>query len=265
MIWFSRTFIPDVATTTQSSPFTGNSSSRKVYFQLHYTTKTFTRAQPLTSEWLPSILSHPPHYTRRFRAQNEGITPGHNMAQFFSPWGFTLRNVWSFKALHPSYSTRSFWKGLSVSNWSLFYQYPFLSLRLPCFLPLLWTHAVVCACTYKHANPRMLHSRLIHIHPLADWFCFQCKLLSTGQTLGVTGASKRPRSWTSKSNRPEQGGWFVMAYSALGRTLSHPLYVCFLLLMLDSQGCDSWLLHFKCLTFLGSLFLHIHIPQLTGC
>lgn len=119
MIRFSRAFILNVARTTQSSPFTGNSSSRKVYFQLNYTAKTFTRAQPLTSEWLPSILSHPPHYTRRFRAQNEGITQGDNMAQFLSPWGFTLRNVWSFKALHPSYSTRSFWKGLSVSNWSL--------------------------------------------------------------------------------------------------------------------------------------------------
>lgn len=80
----SLVFFLHVANTTQSPPFTGSSSLREVYFQLKYTTKTFTHAEPLTFKWLPSILSHPPHYTRRFRVQNEGITPGNKMAQFFS-------------------------------------------------------------------------------------------------------------------------------------------------------------------------------------
>lgn len=155
----------------------------------------------------------------------------------------------------------------SLSLIGLFY--PFLSaspsLAAVLSAALMNTHAMVCACTYKHVNQHMRHSRLIHIHPLTDWFCFQCKLPSRGQTSGVTGARRRPCSSTSKRNRPGQGGWFVSAYSALSCTRSHLLYVCFLLLMLDSQGCVSWLLHFKCLTFLGSLFRHIHLPPLTGC
>ena len=58
--------------TIHSSPFTGNLSSRGVYFQLKYTTKTFTYAhtQPLTFKWLLSILSHLPLYTRSTKWRN---------------------------------------------------------------------------------------------------------------------------------------------------------------------------------------------------
>lgn len=157
IIQLGLVFFLHVANTTQSPPFTEGSSLREVYFQLKYTTKTFTHAQPLTFKWLPSILSHPPHYIRKFRAQNEGITPGNNMAQFFSLWGFILRNVWSFKILYPSYSIWAFWKGLFVSNWPVLpFLSVFISLAPSCSLSLLQTHTQWCVhvhtSTHTHAH-----------------------------------------------------------------------------------------------------------------